>query len=160
MKTKKVSRYYCDFCNKGKLSKPWMVKHERHCYKNPDRVPYEGELAYIGFTGKVADYGCDDALPDGLRWLEWQEYDPLPKWWPGEGMIFHAGGWHKVEGHKIIIPTGAHGYGGGPPPSDEWPICGNQPLNEWGAANRWEALKQAKMPEIQIPENNPLEMNT
>jgi hypothetical protein len=37
MKTKKVNRYYCDFCNRGGCSAAHMKKHERHCTANPER---------------------------------------------------------------------------------------------------------------------------
>jgi hypothetical protein len=33
-----VLRYYCDFCNKGSLSRASMAKHEAHCCRNPDRA--------------------------------------------------------------------------------------------------------------------------
>ena len=38
MKTKKVNRYWCDFCNKAGLQAGAMRKHEKHCTMNPDRV--------------------------------------------------------------------------------------------------------------------------
>lgn len=37
MRTKKVNRYWCDFCNKGGLSAFHMRKHELHCTLNPKR---------------------------------------------------------------------------------------------------------------------------
>jgi hypothetical protein len=37
MRTKKVNRYWCDFCNKAGLSAGSMAKHEKHCTLNPDR---------------------------------------------------------------------------------------------------------------------------
>lgn len=37
MRTKKVSRYWCDFCNKAGLSAGSMAKHEKHCTMNPAR---------------------------------------------------------------------------------------------------------------------------
>lgn len=33
-----VWRYYCDFCKKAGCSKGHMVKHERRCTNNPNRV--------------------------------------------------------------------------------------------------------------------------
>lgn len=37
MKTKKVNRYYCDFCGKGGCSAGHMKKHESRCTNNPNR---------------------------------------------------------------------------------------------------------------------------
>ena len=37
MKTKKVTRYYCDFCGKGLFYYQRMVQHESCCSKNPNR---------------------------------------------------------------------------------------------------------------------------
>ncbi len=38
MKTKKVNRYWCDYCNKAGLSKSAMERHEKHCTLNPSRA--------------------------------------------------------------------------------------------------------------------------
>jgi hypothetical protein len=37
MRTKTVTRYYCEHCSKGMLRKDAMARHERVCYRNPDR---------------------------------------------------------------------------------------------------------------------------
>lgn len=37
MKTKKVNRYSCDFCDKHKYSASHMKRHEEICTKNPNR---------------------------------------------------------------------------------------------------------------------------
>ena len=37
MKTKRVLRYYCEFCKKSGGVKRAMEKHEKHCTMNPDR---------------------------------------------------------------------------------------------------------------------------
>ena len=37
MITKKVNRYYCEYCTKSNCSAGAMSKHEKHCTKNPDR---------------------------------------------------------------------------------------------------------------------------
>jgi hypothetical protein len=37
MRTKKVNRYWCDFCNKAGLQSRAIVKHEAHCTLNPAR---------------------------------------------------------------------------------------------------------------------------
>jgi len=38
MKTKKVNRYYCDYCGKSGGSSYHMKRHEKSCTLNPDRV--------------------------------------------------------------------------------------------------------------------------
>ena len=38
MKTKKVNRYYCDYCKKANCSSAGMKKHELHCTMNPERI--------------------------------------------------------------------------------------------------------------------------
>jgi len=37
MKTKRVLRYWCDFCNKTGGSSFHMISHEKHCTLNPNR---------------------------------------------------------------------------------------------------------------------------
>ena len=37
MRTKRVNRYYCDFCRKAGQSKRHLAKHERRCTLNPAR---------------------------------------------------------------------------------------------------------------------------
>lgn len=38
MRSKKVTRHWCDHCNKGSLQKHSMAVHERHCTMNPARA--------------------------------------------------------------------------------------------------------------------------
>lgn len=38
MKTKKVNRYYCDFCGKGGCAAGHMKRHEERCTLNPNRI--------------------------------------------------------------------------------------------------------------------------
>lgn len=38
MKTKTVTRYYCDHCSKGSFKRTSMDHHERTCFNNPKRV--------------------------------------------------------------------------------------------------------------------------
>lgn len=38
VRTKKVNRYWCDFCKKASLSSGAMRKHESRCTLNPERV--------------------------------------------------------------------------------------------------------------------------
>ena len=37
MRTKRVNRYYCDFCKKSGCNAAAMKKHEKHCTMNPNR---------------------------------------------------------------------------------------------------------------------------
>lgn len=37
MRTKKVNRYYCDFCKKSGCASGHMKAHEKHCTANPNR---------------------------------------------------------------------------------------------------------------------------
>ena len=133
MKTKRVIRHFCEFCGKGKFSKSWMARHEAHCYKNPERVPYEGELSYIGQTGTYKDFSSEDG-----PWHEWVEFDPLPKWWPGEGMIFHDGKWYHVPGYRRERAEPGHGCAGGACDTDVYP----HELPRIPAAGRWAVLKE------------------
>jgi hypothetical protein len=139
MITKKVNRYFCEFCRKGKFSAPWIRRHEAHCYKNPSRVPYEGELSYIGLSGVYRDFSDSDG-----PWHEWVPFDPTPAWWPGEGKIFHDEKWHDVPGYKLTPAPPGHGCAGGACPVEEWPKCGHpEGLHKIPAAYRWEALYPA-----------------
>lgn len=38
MKTRSVTRHWCDHCSKGGFTRPAMAKHEQRCVKNADRV--------------------------------------------------------------------------------------------------------------------------
>lgn len=38
MRSKKVTRHYCDHCNRGSFKKPSMARHEASCYHNRQRV--------------------------------------------------------------------------------------------------------------------------
>lgn len=37
MRSKKVTRWYCDFCKFARLQKRWMIRHEVGCTANPNR---------------------------------------------------------------------------------------------------------------------------
>ena len=50
MKTKRVLRYWCDYCNKGGQSKHAMMIHEKHCTMNPER-----ECRVCGLIGNNTD---------------------------------------------------------------------------------------------------------
>lgn len=52
MRTKKVSRYWCDHCNKAGLSRSAMARHEQHCTLNPERSCRVCNLLNGGSHGK------------------------------------------------------------------------------------------------------------
>ncbi len=45
MRTKKVTRHYCDYCSKGMFKAPEMLAHETICFSNPKRSCYLCENA-------------------------------------------------------------------------------------------------------------------
>ena len=47
MRSRKVTRYYCDHCSKGKFHRPAMEKHELSCTMNPNRVCRMCKMAQI-----------------------------------------------------------------------------------------------------------------
>lgn len=55
MRTKTVKRHYCDHCNKGMLQIPAMVKHEKGCTLNPDRI-----CGMCGFNGGTPSPPIDE----------------------------------------------------------------------------------------------------
>jgi hypothetical protein len=117
----KYSTYGCQFkCGaKWNPSKKKMSSHEIHCYKNPNRTPRDGELTYFKQTGRIVDYGYDDSING--TWYEWNKYEEMPKWWPGEGKIYINGKWVDVDGYSCEPITGAHGCAGGAGCEDKWP---------------------------------------
>ena len=54
MKSLKKWRYYCDFCGKSGGSKYHMLKHEKHCTKNPNRI------CRICYTAQLSQQTLDD----------------------------------------------------------------------------------------------------
>lgn len=141
-----VQYWRCEFCKRRKAQrKSVTVKHESTCYKNPGRVPYVGELTYIGQTGSVQGYGYDASIEG--NWYEWQEKDVMPAWWPGEaGMIWDGERWHQVPGYEQTPPRPGHGCAGGAPYEEEWPEIDGTPLYLMPSARR-----------LQILESSPLE---
>ena len=58
-------RYRCDFCGRSKASARSTREHESHCYKNANRVPYQGELSFREYRPSGPD---DDEWPDDEEW--------------------------------------------------------------------------------------------
>ena len=80
MRTKKVNRYYCDFCKKAGCSGGHIKKHERGCTKNPERIcgickamqaPQVPILELMAFLPEprrsIDDDGCITIHADGLE---------------------------------------------------------------------------------------------
>ena len=126
-----VVRYRCPFCRYSRAARKSTVDHVTHCYRNPERTPREGELTSIEDAGRVVNYGSSSALPGDMDWLEWNEHDEMPKWWPGPGKIWDGQSWQDVPGWHVKYQEGAHGCAGGAPPYDVWPNCMGKPLDEW-----------------------------
>lgn len=64
MRSKKVTRYYCDHCRKGMLKRPAMARHEAGCISNPDRTcglckqkpDIQGLIAYHKLIGRKESF--------------------------------------------------------------------------------------------------------
>ncbi len=73
MKTKRVNRYYCDFCNKSGCNAGHIKEHEKKCCHNPGRIcemcgsqgrDYRNLIAVIGKHG----LGTVRDLVDNCPW--------------------------------------------------------------------------------------------
>ena len=82
MKTKRVNRYYCDYCKKSNCSAPSISKHERHCTMNPNRkcrmcervdhlpVPMPDLLAVLPDPESMDNPQYNETRLDGLSFCE------------------------------------------------------------------------------------------
>lgn len=78
MKSKQVTRYNCDFCNKRGFSAPHMAKHEKHCTLNPDRECRMCRLLADGLDGDFERNTLAELiaiLPDSTRYHEVKDID-------------------------------------------------------------------------------------
>ena len=81
-----VRIWRCEHCRKHRHSR-WPADHEAHCYANPARVPWEGELVHAadetdqqwrpaGEAGEVFLYHNGEWVSLGIHgtnfWPEWQ----------------------------------------------------------------------------------------
>jgi hypothetical protein len=73
MKSRQVTRWKCDYCPKSGQVRSRIALHEKHCFRNPDRSPWLGELT-----------DCMNADET---------------WWPGEGKIWNGARWCDVPGY-------------------------------------------------------------
>jgi hypothetical protein len=75
MKTKQVTRHYCDFCSKGSFKKPTMAAHEAKCFLNPARKcgmceETHGATAYGEWVILLRDQAEDRQIGEGaVAWL-------------------------------------------------------------------------------------------
>lgn len=65
MITKKVNRYYCEFCKKAGCSASHIARHEQRCTNNPNRIC--GMCGRRGIDGLTAALGKGD--DDGVESL-------------------------------------------------------------------------------------------
>lgn len=133
MRQKKVWRYYCDHCRKAGCGKAAMVKHERGCTRNPQRVC--GFCKRSGNTEPLVEAACDslEALRTaaggcpacmlvgvhGLRSLikqEWDHDEDAPGYDHGHGEVLNfdfkqaaAAWWAEVNEHRFIGEGGVYG---------------------------------------------------
>lgn len=63
MRTKKVNRYYCDFCKKSGCSSYHMKRHEAACTANPNRIcrVCKTDVRDLGFLAQELQ-----SKPDGM----------------------------------------------------------------------------------------------
>ncbi len=115
-----VRIWRCEHCRKHRHSR-FPADHEAHCYANPERVPWEGELCHSSSWPEGDPY-CDSWRPQGDD---------------GEVFIYHAGGW---------VSLGLHGYDSWPEWQNEDVSCEtgarvgqNLSLKMCPAKDRWEA---------------------
>lgn len=57
--------YYCDFCDRYKLTPQSMKVHEKHCTMNPDRV-----CRMPGCRNKSCPW-CELAIARQTKWVDW-----------------------------------------------------------------------------------------
>jgi hypothetical protein len=66
MRTKHVTRYYCDFCPRGYFAKRSMERHEKGCTANPGRICGLCEYAEPRLTQKPM-FDLVECLTGGLQ---------------------------------------------------------------------------------------------
>jgi hypothetical protein len=104
MRSRKVTRYYCDHCSRGSFQKPAMARHEAACYRNANRSCHrcdgktvkkpiaEREKPIKTMAGECPDclmaavvrynMAFDDADPWEMRvWYEKEQYKEDGRHW-------------------------------------------------------------------------------
>lgn len=75
MKSKRVTRYFCDHCGKGRQSKRCTIEHEKHCLRNPQREcrtckEWDEFMEQL----QAEDFDCPECmLSEDMRCREWGE---------------------------------------------------------------------------------------
>ena len=82
MRTLRVTRYGCDFCRHSRSSAEAIKQHQLHCFKNPNRIPYDGEI-----TKPWICFGDESEPPEDA----WEH--------PGDGKIWTGTEWIAVPGY-------------------------------------------------------------
>ena len=67
LKPRMIQEYRCDYCNKKYRMKTACEKHERVCYKNPNRDcnMCEGNGTISEYQGEIDCYACKTAAERG-----------------------------------------------------------------------------------------------
>ena len=97
MRTKKVNRYWCDFCNRAGLSAGHMRVHEKHCTMNPAR---ECRVCKLVDGGRDADFVMPP-LADLVQMLP----DPVPFKRTYEGTIVEYFDGSLAEAAGVVLPA-------------------------------------------------------
>lgn len=109
--SKKIIVWQCSFCSRYRISKSSIARHEKICFKNPDRKILEDQLAIFATLPRELlqwnSYGVE-----GSDWQEPMD-SPSPellekyKWWPveedgelGLGYIYSLGKWEKIDEYE------------------------------------------------------------
>lgn len=111
MRSKKELIHRCDFCSKHYHRRDACAHHEEHCFKNPHREPYLGELT-TAHSIAAENAGAGNA----------------PPWWPGDtGLMFTEYGWVRIPGYEVTwYSIGPNGFA----PEETWPEHEGKPLDE------------------------------
>ena len=106
-----VKAWQCNYCNRYRLNKGSITRHEKICFANPDRKILENQLAVFATLPRELIVTTSFGVPNS----EWKEPNWYPgeallkkyKWWPldddgsiGLGYIYKNGKWEKIEGYE------------------------------------------------------------
>ena len=131
-----VRIWRCEHCRKHRHSR-WPADHEAHCYANPARVPWEGELVHA----------ADETD---------QQWRPAGEAVAGDVFLYHEGRWVSLGKHGADWPEWQSAtyqdneYG--PHPFGDGGLC--QPalsLKMCPAKDRWEAAVECGYVDEETP---------
>src|SRR5260370_29110098 len=131
--------YQCGFCRRFyRLRKQSTIEHELHCFRNPARIPYEGEVTSIEQTGTIVNCGYDDSIKG--PWYEWAPNENIPAWFPGPGKIWNGYEWRDIPGYSQRPAKPRHGCAGGAPNDEEFPMFEGVSLRQLSCRDRLAVL--------------------